>query len=196
MTAKTCTKCGETKALDEFYNYSKTSKMRRPDCKACVRGRSKSWAANNAEQAKANNRRWKIENQDRCNLARKNWIERNPDKYLQTKRNWRARNLERAQEMVRVHARLHPEQARAKQHRRRARKKQNGIYEILPKELKRLYASNCVFCGSNEQITADHIVPINRGGRHSIGNLQPLCFKCNSAKRDRLMVEWRRQRAS
>ena len=35
------------------------------------------------------------------------------------------------------------------------------------------------------------IMPIIRGGRHSIGNLLPACGSCNSSKGAKLLVEWR-----
>jgi 5-methylcytosine-specific restriction endonuclease McrA len=75
--------------------------------------------------------------------------------------------------------------------RRRAKKNQNGIFEISNLELKRLYESPCAQCGNKQEITIDHIIPISRGGRHAIGNLQPLCKHCNSSKKDKLMVEWK-----
>ena len=66
----------------------------------------------------------------------------------------------------------------------------NVIFSILPKDLKRLYNSCCVYCGSNENITQDHVIPISRGGHHSIGNLVPACLSCNSRKQKRFITEW------
>ncbi len=91
-------------------------------------------------------------------------------------KDWRKRNPERRLEL---------------NARRRFVKAQNGVFRILDKELRRLYSSPCVGCGAMQDITADHIVPLVRGGRHSIGNLQPLCRTCNSSKHDKLMIEWR-----
>ena len=62
---------------------------------------------------------------------------------------------------------------------------------ILDKEYKRLYNSPCAFCGATEKITMDHIIPISRSGNHSIGNLQPLCRRCNSSKKSRLVSEYK-----
>jgi hypothetical protein len=44
----------------------------------------------------------------------------------------------------------------------------------------------CVFCGSIENLTIDHIHPVKHGGGDELENLQTLCRSCNSRKRDKL----------
>jgi 5-methylcytosine-specific restriction endonuclease McrA len=40
----------------------------------------------------------------------------------------------------------------------------------------------CMDCGTTEDITIDHIIPLSTGGSNHITNLQPLCRACNSRK--------------
>lgn len=46
----------------------------------------------------------------------------------------------------------------------------------------RLWNEIPVPAGRTHVITVDHIIPISRGGKNSIDNLQPLCYTCNSKK--------------
>jgi hypothetical protein len=48
----------------------------------------------------------------------------------------------------------------------------------------------CVHCGSDEQLSVDHIHPQSRGGGPEMANLQVLCKRCNSSKGARTMEEW------
>lgn len=41
------------------------------------------------------------------------------------------------------------------------------------------------------QFQIDHLIPRKRGGTHAIENLVPACRYCNSAKRDRLLEDFR-----
>lgn len=42
----------------------------------------------------------------------------------------------------------------------------------------------CLCCGSKNNLSIDHIKPINKGGENKISNLQTLCRSCNSKKSD------------
>jgi len=71
------------------------------------------------------------------------------------------------------------------------KKAQNGVFVIYESDVKQLRNKPCFYCGSKERLTLDHIVPISRGGVHSIGNLVTACKSCNSKKGDRFIMEWR-----
>ena len=45
----------------------------------------------------------------------------------------------------------------------------------------------CYYCG-NTANTADHIVPVSKGGTHEESNLIAACTRCNSGKKDRVGV--------
>jgi len=124
------------------------------------------------ENIREYNKTHKEENKQRTSNYRKN----NPEKVRQTKANYRKNN---------------PEAVQKHRMTRRARKAQNGVFKVSNKELGKLMNSPCVMCGSTQQITIDHIIPIARGGTHSVGNLQTLCKKCNSSKQDKVMTEWK-----
>jgi hypothetical protein len=40
----------------------------------------------------------------------------------------------------------------------------------------------CVFCGTTERLTLDHIIPRSRGGTDRLDNLQTACKRCNGLK--------------
>lgn len=42
-------------------------------------------------------------------------------------------------------------------------------------------------------MTSDHIIPKSKGGPDSLDNRQPMCFKCNSKKADRIEPDGKTQ---
>jgi len=50
----------------------------------------------------------------------------------------------------------------------------------------RISEGKCHYCNgefSPRELTADHIVPLSRGGKSSRGNMVPCCKNCNSKKK-------------
>lgn len=46
----------------------------------------------------------------------------------------------------------------------------------------------CVWCGGQENLAVDHIIPRAKGGTNDPRNLQTLCRSCNSSKGHRLVA--------
>jgi hypothetical protein len=60
------------------------------------------------------------------------------------------------------------------------------------RRLVRRYGGRCAYCGVLPDVLhMEHIVPLARGGRHSIGNVLPACATCNLTKWALLLIEWR-----
>ena len=121
-------------------------------------------------------------------IEAKNWYYKNQDRAI---KNSRLRHIENP-EYISNWKKHNKDKVKAQTERRRIRKLSNAQYEITEKELSKLYESSCIYCGSNNRITLDHIIPISRGGTHGIGNIAPACLSCNSSKRDKTITEWRK----
>lgn len=66
---------------------------------------------------------------------------------------------------------------------------------ITPQSLGQLFAkgTRCRYCEtelSSTERTADHVVPLCRGGAHSIDNLVIACRSCNSSKGRKTLEQW------
>ena len=58
---------------------------------------------------------------------------------------------------------------------------------------RRIAGGVCHYCGRRvgpKALTADHVVPLIRGGKSVRGNMVPACKDCNSKKQSLLPWEW------
>jgi HNH endonuclease len=108
------------------------------------------------------------------------YYQRNRDARLEAQRLWGLRNRSRAVEAGRI---------------RRARQRSADIRIVSERDWERLvrrYGGMCAYCGTRPWEHRYHLIPIARGGRHSIGNLLPACATCNCSKKDKTPIEYRR----
>lgn len=118
----------------------------------------------------------------------KKWRKRNPD-YTKL---WFKKNREKARKYNRKYQSENPEYVRKRNMKRYARKHNaKGSYTAKEWEnLKKKHNYICVGCGRKEpeiKLTPDHIIPLSKDGSDNIGNIQPLCGRCNSSKGAKLL---------
>ena len=66
---------------------------------------------------------------------------------------------------------------------------------FLMDERERIATSDvCCYCGRQDDLTLDHLVPQFKGGWHSADNLVVACRSCNSSKRALDLLEWMAKR--
>lgn len=177
---KVCIKCGLDKPLSDYHKNKNRKDGVTVICKPCAISKSGKWQKENKEKVNA--------------VVRKNYaknLEYSRTKRRERVKRWYKNNAESQRKRTREYAIAHPESKRISEQKRRIRKLNNGEYLILPKEINKFLSSNCNNCGTSELITLDHIIPISRGGSHSVGNLQSLCRSCNSSKNNKTITEWK-----
>ena len=56
------------------------------------------------------------------------------------------------------------------------------------KQILEMFNFRCAYCGSDIKMrpTQDHVIPISKGGTHTIDNIVPACQSCNSSKKDQI----------
>jgi 5-methylcytosine-specific restriction endonuclease McrA len=184
---KNCKKCNQVKPVDCFSKRSQMKDGLEHVCKACVANKTKQV---DPEKKAEKNKRYREANRDKAKADSKKWRIENPKKETERKRKYYLANADKLKEQHYQWKLSNPAKTANYAHARRARQLNNGFFLVTVKELNKLYASSCIYCGSNDSIQMDHVIPISRGGRHSIGNLVPACSRCNQSKGSKYLAEW------
>lgn len=67
---------------------------------------------------------------------------------------------------------------------------EKGISSKSRFDILKRHSFTCQYCGNkapNVQITIDHIIPVSKGGSHSVENLTVACFECNRGKSNNIL---------
>lgn len=93
-----------------------------------------------------------------------------------------------------AYAKKNPHVGQATKRKRKALKSKNGVFRFTSRDWQRclnLYDNRCFYCGADGKMTMEHVMPLIRGGTHSVGNIVPACVSCNCHKQARTVMEWR-----
>lgn len=173
-----------------------------------AKAKAKAYRAGRKEKTKAYNAEYREKNKDRIKAQastlaaqpeiksrraayKRLWWEANKEAVYQRQRTWRQENPEKAPASSRRWAEANREAVRAIKSRRIAllRGAKEGVKVVTKEDLTFLLVSQeflCAYCKKDisEGYTVDHIVPVVKGGKHEISNLQMTCKSCNCKKND------------
>ena len=97
-TVKTCTKCGETKPLEEFHKHKGRSDGRATQCKACNLEQQRKYRERNREKLRDLNRNYYQRNRETLLERSKAYYEVNRDRIAEQKRDYYQDNKPRIRE--------------------------------------------------------------------------------------------------
>jgi len=183
---KQCAKCGEIKAVGEFYRHKRNKDGLQIWCKCCNIAYRKAYYQANPDKVKA---------------GKKAYYQANPEKYKTYMKAWYQANMDKVKAGNKAYYQANPDKAKAWQQanpekcsmttaKRRAIK-QNQLHPdhnpIIEQQLfamaKRL--ENCL----KIKFHVDHIWPISQGGPHHHANLQVIPQTLNLQKHINLTFE-------
>jgi len=140
---------------------------------------------------------WALAHPEICRASEKKWQEKDPGHTKEIRKkantNYRRHHPDRTSAKERRWRQGHPEKIRQYAKTRRATKKHVAINDLTDAQwelIKSHYGHRCYYCKPDckackkktHHLTQDHIVPLNPGN-HTLSNIVPACFSCNSKKK-------------
>jgi len=190
---KTCKRCEQAKPLDQYYKDSRGKGGLFARCKKCHNSSAMNWAKNNRDKVNSIAKTYRDNHKQETAERVSAYYEKNRSSLLVKKKQYRETQKEVISEYQKEWYKRNPQKGSEYAHRRRVRILNGDVRTVTNKDwvsLLNRFDNRCAYCGCREELTKDHVVPISRGGRHSVGNIVPACWKCNMSKGAKFLVEW------
>ena len=154
-----------------------------------VREVKRAWKKRNPDKVAANNRRYAAAHPEKIAAKWKRHQAAFPDKCAARTAKYRDKNREKVNAALRAWFQTPEGKAARVNGERRRRVRKMGCDAIATaKQVSELLtnARGCFYCeapfGAGNAPTVDHVVPLARGGAHSVDNLVAACGTCNARK--------------
>lgn len=207
-TAKVCGSCKALKPITEFGRNKKCEDGIHYYCKSCVASKARSYYHQNRDECIKKNREWKknnphkiaeyeanrtAEDPDWRNRGKRERWRQNREKNIQRLRDRYAKNRVKLIASVREWQKRNPEIVAANESRRRAREMNAPVNDLTASQweyILKAFKYRCAYCGARQgrgrwTLTQDHVVPLSKGGCHTVSNVVPACMSCNCRKGNR-----------
>lgn len=181
---KACTKCKETKSLDEFYGSVAAPDGLQYHCKECQK---------KASRARQDSRIVTEEQRLRKNKQQREvYYPKNREAIIERTTVYTKANPEMRQGIDRRYHQNNAEKVREKSARRRLAKKGQTVGKVDYVEVRQRDEDVCHICETPidatllwpdpQSLTFDHVIPLARGGEHSMDNIRVAHARCNIKK--------------
>ncbi|WP_169053948.1 HNH endonuclease [Agromyces sp. H66] len=218
---KRCTRCGETKALDDFPRDKRRRDDRASSCRECDRERKARYRAENADKVREQQARYRAENADKIRERSREYSRRRvaSGRDAEDTRRKHARRAARSDaEIAADRARLRPDglkrcrtcreplplaafgddrsrpdALRASCRDCAAARAARRYLGVYLDDWERRDLWTCAYCGGPFS-DVEHVEPVSLGGLDVPENTVPACWSCNrgpGGKHDRPLFDWR-----
>ena len=163
---KRCSRCGDVKELNQFYKDSRIKNGKKAHCKVCDKVYVRSpQRFKNAAIKRKENKNWGNKNRKPSALKRKY----NPSKKAEYDKKYRSSEKGKSN-------------CKNRKYKYRSLNKDSNFKIEDWRKLLSGFDNKCAYCGSENDMSIDHIIPISKEGTSHIYNLLPACRQCNRKK--------------
>lgn len=190
------------------------ARRRRKEHPEKVRAAVDRWNAKNSDRRKETRKKWRESNIDKVKQLRRQeyarnkeaelessrkWKKENPDRNKAISQRWQEANREKMKEVHRQWYDAHPHKGSEYVAKRRSRMVGAIVKDVDLEFIWHRDKGVCYLCGKAIDLALsrnhplglhyDHVIPLARGGAHSVDNIRPTHARCNLRKKTKLVAE-------
>ena len=198
---KKCKICGKilVACVDNFYKKNRGKYGFRAECKTCWRNKQKVYHNEHVEERKEYRQQYYIAHQDELKARAKEYRDTHVEERKKYNKEYREKNQERLSTYLKDWRKNNTDKTFNYNVNRRIKEESQGrgITDEQFLEMMEYFNWCCAYSGKrfsgrnkDGDRSIDHIIPINKGGKHEPYNCIPMYMPYNSSKNDSDMLEW------